>query len=929
MTLRIQNSLMVKKESRVQIGAIGSGKRREMMGRKKEFSWSSLIEKRKEQILDLSVIALVISVVVLVAYMVNGIYPFGEATIARGDMVQQTIPAGMYYVWDVLHGKASPFFTWNSAFGLNISGASSLGAFLSPLNLLLFFSTRENLMDFVNILLILKMIAIAFSMYFYLRKYDVKNSIHIAGGILYAFGAATLVHFQIMLVMEIAFLFPLLMIGLDRIFAKKGCKFFIITFALCMIVNVYTGCITLMFLFLSCGARLFWELESREEKRRCALWLGVSVGAAILLSAVVSIPALLCVSETPRNTGGDFLNTYMTAIQSRWSLGDWKTIARMFVNLSLPFACIIFFLVHGKDSVREGMKRHKGRLCVIVCMLLSVLVSGIEVLWHGGSRASWPLRFIYIISFILIDLAVVLYQENKDSIEITAGWFRKKVVIGISALAVLLSGWIFYKIYMIYCGNAAYSELGDGFLCVLIGLVFLSIYWYVLKSNNKGLVFVLLCIEIMCTSVMCLAPNKDNITVFSAEYLEAANRVAVSMEEEPEDFERIKNTDYEVDHIGYSLVLGEEAISNYWHVISPSLQSAFSALGYSVNWTQLLDTGGTIFTDTLFNIKYYLGDELPETLYDYCGNVDTGEDSEIEMYKNKFSLPFGITTDISDLSPREEKFATQNDLFVAVTGSKETLITDVSDQIYSGTFEMEIGDEEKLLYFYGTNTGDNSVSITVNGELVLIPSSVSVANEQYPADFGNGLICLGGFRNEKVSVSFSGNVGASDIHLGLFDMNVFQKGIELVKSQNPEIKSLKQRRSGVSIELDHATKANLFLPISYAEGWECKVNGKKVSEIGNIDGMLSIPVEAGKNEIELKFVAPGRTTGGILSGITLILLAGFVAVRKKREIKAEKAADIAGHIAYAVFAAVFTIFLIVLFVIPVLFYLRGIFIASE
>ncbi len=154
------------------------------MGKRK--NWN----KEKAVIIDVGIITAIISVIVLVAYQVNGIYPFGNETIARGDMVQQTIPAGMYYVWDILHGNASPFFTWNSAFGINISGASSLGAFLSPLNLFLYFSTRDNLVNFVNILLILKMIAIACAMYFYLKKYEIKHVARIMGGVLYAFGAA-------------------------------------------------------------------------------------------------------------------------------------------------------------------------------------------------------------------------------------------------------------------------------------------------------------------------------------------------------------------------------------------------------------------------------------------------------------------------------------------------------------------------------------------------------------------------------------------------------------------------------------------------------------------------------------------------------------------------------------------------------------------
>lgn len=891
-------------------------------------SWFTVTEKKKAIARDLSIMAIVIGVVVLVVYMLNDIYPFGDGTIARGDMVQQTIPAGMYYVWDILHGQASPFFTWNSAFGMNISGASSLGALMSPLNLLLYFSTRDNLANFANILMILKMIAIAFSMYFYLRKYEVKNIVHIAGGVLYAFGAASLIHFQIMLVMDIAFLLPLLMIGLDRIFARKGCKFFIVIFALCMMVNVYTGCITLVFLFLSSALRTFWDTEEKAEKRRCALWLGGSVGAAILISAFVSIPALLCVADTPRSGEGGFLNVYRAAIENRWSLHEWKIVETMLVNTALPFACILFFLVHGKGLVSEKFRKYKSHMCMIGLLFLSVVVAGVESLWHGGSRASWPLRFVYIISFVIIDFAVVLYQENKESIEAAGNWLKKKIWIGIGIAAILFSGWLFYGIYHAYCEQSSYSALGDGFLCILIELIFAAVYWCLLKSRAKGVILVLLCVEITCASVISFAPNKDNVSVFSADYLEAANDVAMGMETEIKDFERIKNTDYKVDHIEYSLVLGKEAISNYWHVINPSVQPKFAALGYSINWTQLLDTGGTVFSDTLFNIKYFLSqDDMNEELYDFCEVIDESGDV-IQLYQNKFELPFVINTDTASLSPKTEKFETQNTLFAAVTGSQEKLIQDVSSQIHSNFCELQIGNEKKILYFYGTNTSDNPVEITVNGVPVRIPASASMQNQQYPADFGNGFICLGVFQNETVQVRFSGGVNPSDLRLGMLDYSTFVNGIERVKQENPKIVSLEQSKSGVDIELEGVTKSNLFLPISYDEGWECKVNGEKVSDLQNLDGMLSIPVVEGKNDIKLRYTAPGQKVGAVLSICGLLALAALVFARKKIVIP-ERVADLAGYAAYTVFVGMFILFIIALFVIPTLFYLRAVFIGTE
>lgn len=299
------------------------------------------------------------------------------------------------------------------------------------------------------------------------------------------------------------------------------------------------------------------------------------------------------------------MDVYRAALGNRWSFHEWKTVETMLVNTALPCTCILFFLVHGKGLVSEKIRKYKSRICVAGLLLLSVAVAGIESLWHGGSRASWPLRFVYVISFVLIDLAVVLYQENKESMEAVGDWLKKKIWIGIGVAAMLFSGWLFYRIYHAYCEQPSYASLGDGFLCIFVELVFAGVYWCLLKSRAKGLILVLLCVEITCTSVISFAPNKDNVTVFSAEYLKAANDVATEMETEIKDFERIKNTDYKVDHIEYSLVLGKEAISNYWHVINPSVQPKFAALGYSINWTQLLDTGGTVFSDTLFNIKYF------------------------------------------------------------------------------------------------------------------------------------------------------------------------------------------------------------------------------------------------------------------------------------------------------------------------------------
>ncbi len=887
-------------------------------------NWFQVTEQKKSVVVDMGIIAAVIGVLVLIAYQVNGIYPFGEESIARGDMVQQTIPAGMCYVWDVLHGKASPFFAWDSAFGMNISGASSLGAFMSPLNLFLYFTTRDNIVDFANILLILKMIAIAWVMYGYLKKYNNGRLVQIIGGIVYAFGAASLVHFQIIMVMDAAFMLVLVMWGAERIFENKGCKFFIAMLALTMMVNVYTGAMILVFLFLSCGMRLFvgGEKRERKEKQRIALQLGISVVVGVMLSAVVVIPALMCISHTPRTANGTILETYKGVLQSQWRDYEWKTVERMLVNLALPLGCAAVFLLFGKEKIGKQIAKHRYQWILLLLMVISVWVPAIELLWHGGSRASWPVRFIYMISFVLVDLAVSLYEEKKEECFAALTWKKQGLAFGIAGVGALISGIIFGKFYESYCQHEKYFEWQDGMLCIVMEIIFFVLYVCALKIGRKSVVLCLLCIQLACTSIFSLAPNKDNGQVWSPQYLKAAQNVAKTMDTEIKDFERIKNTDYLVDHIEYSLVLGEESISNYWHVIPTTLQPKFSALGYSINWTQLLDCGGTIFTDTLYQIRYYLSKEkMSETLYEHREEVEGYDSEALHLYQNRFSLPFAINTNQTSLPYEYERFSLQNALFTIVTGSQTPLIQDVTGQMAYNTYNLQVGAEKKILYFYGTNPSSEPITAYVNGKQVMIPSSSGYGQYTYPSDFCNGIVCLGAFENQQVTVQFSGNT--SGVRLGVLDYNTFVSGLEAVEKTNPKVTSLKQKKSGLKLQLTGVTKSNILLPVTYDEGWSCRVNGKQVETVNSVAGMVSIPVPQGDVRIDLCFTPPGQRMGAIISMVGLLLLIGFVLINKKKPLEETKGISVLSVIAYGIYGLAFAAFVIIVFVIPLGNYLSS------
>jgi uncharacterized membrane protein YfhO len=142
-----------------------------------------------------------------------------------------------------------------------------------------------------------------------------------------------------------------------------------------------------------------------------------------------------------------------------------------------------------------------------------------------------------------------------------------------------------------------------------------------------------------------------------------------------------------------------------------------------------------------------------------------------------------------------------------------------------------------------------------------------------------------------------------------------------VEENNPTITSLKQKKSGLTLKLEGVTKENIFLPVSYDEGWVCKVNGKKV-EVNSIDGMVSIPVQEGDVTISLNYVSPGRHMGLLITLVALFLLVGYVLLDKQGRLKEGKLITVVQTVAWVIFGIVYFALVVIYFVIPFIYHFK-------
>src|SRR5574344_1625586 len=75
---------------------------------------------------------LLVTSILLIVYLIKGIYPFGTNSIVQGDFGQGYVPS-YYYLWDVIHDGAGLFWNFNLSTGSNMYGAFVLNALFSPL----------------------------------------------------------------------------------------------------------------------------------------------------------------------------------------------------------------------------------------------------------------------------------------------------------------------------------------------------------------------------------------------------------------------------------------------------------------------------------------------------------------------------------------------------------------------------------------------------------------------------------------------------------------------------------------------------------------------------------------------------------------------------------------------------------------------------
>ena len=855
-----------------------------------------LKEKRTKKVMPYLIPGLITMVVMLVILICKGIWPFGTNRIDYFDNMQQVAP--LYaHLWDWMHGKASIWFDWYTGFGTNVSMSISAFSMLSPFNLLLYLVPRNLILESISILTIVKMMVMAVSMYAVVnyRNKSLSYWLKLTFSLMYAFCSYTLLYGSCFTPwMDIVALFPLLMLAFFRMLdtGKRGMYIFML--GLMFIINYYLSAMSLVYILVVSAVYILMRCEKKTWKDHA--WnLGTGTVAGVGLSAFVLVPVMIQLSSSQRGgSGGNIIGQYMGWIKSAIVTdGSMAAFQRWMMIYGLSFAVAV--IVIGMKKYWSDKKLKNSNIVLILAALLPVAVEGINLMWHFGSYNGYTLRNGFLVAFTLIMVAAEYAQKIFKEVYADVRPYKKMAVIAAGAALA------FIIVYNLLPVNNVFIA---GIFYLVVFIVLERCHVRRIKPGirtNMVPVMILIAVELFVSSYALVGPPKyyEYEDYQYGDYVQAANQVKETLEIEESATDRIINPDLSLN-ANYPLILRRGALSSFTAALQSETQGYAKRLGYSKYFLWLLDSGGTIFTNTLFHITQAVNINPLDTEF-YTPVKTVGE---YTLYDANYILPFAysVNSRITKADMSGNWIDTQNALYTALSGDKEELITGFGGTVHNTSTSREYNIDvtgEKALYINVVDINNresdansswliSSIHIYVNDKIVTVPTLGDVNNTAYFTDYNNNLVYLGCFSDESVKIRVEYDDPwynkVSEVTLAGMDMNKFRKFVDSKKDLKCET-SADSNSLKVTVECG-STDNMVLMPVIYSENWKITVNGKEVNSkqktgvCGLFTGVTVTPGQ--ENTIEMTFDPKGRKEGLLISIAVLAIIAIFGLFKLKK-----------------------------------------------
>lgn len=827
---------------------------------KKLIEFKDIREKRRIIYLLSFLLPFVITIVLLI---VKKVFPFGEKCILRTDFYHQYLP---FYteLSSKLKRFGSLFYTYDVGLGTNF--VTLFAYYLScPLNILLIFVPIKYVLEFMTIMIVLKIALCGLSMSYYLvKKYKTDSLIVVPFAVLYAFsGYIGAYYWNIMWLDNIA-LFPLLILGFENAFNGKKPYLFIITLGLSLLCNYYIGTIScLFFVFYFFFYAILREVKPKEFFIKL-LHIGVYSIIGVLISAVLLLPVIFAF-KTTASSGSTFpkqFREYFTLIEM---LGRQLPLTKVenginyWPNIYSGVICLPLLILYFTSKKYKT----KEKICYAVLLLFfyaSFAINKLDYIWHLLKFPnSLPCRHSFIYNLLLLSICIkplLKFNSIKD----------KEVIFSFTFI---------FTILMV--SHKALETEKVPFYSIYFAIIYLLIYFIIFlkalsKKTNRNLIILIAIVAVSLEASINMYETSI-YTITRNDYMKNTDNIRTvvdNLKTKTNDFDRIERAVLRTKDDGAFLNFKTNSIfSSSAYKSGTDFYKQFgmeaSTNGYSI-------TGSTPFMDAFFNVKYKIFEKKPEN----TGKLNMREIDNIEdvyLYQNIDTLPLSFMLENSFLES-----------FDQTSGNPATVQNNVSRTLKLPVMldKMNIDINGKNAKFKVVEGGDYYAFVRDKG-IKEVTVSYNTTSTKFK-NLNRGFFIELGYVAENTDLDFRNDTNDSELLIELFKFNFdsMKKVLNNIKD-NSTFKLVNYNDTHIEYNINANKTGTCVITLPYDDGFTVKVDGKLVEKETVMNFLLGFKLDRGNHTVTIDYMPVGFKEGLALSILGILLLVGLVILNNKNK----------------------------------------------
>lgn len=818
--------------------------------------------------------------IVLISFLIFGIYPFGDTSIIVIDSDTQYI-SFISYLKTIFMGTNDFKYSFSLSLGGNF--IPLLGYYLmSPFNLLTLLFSNQNMKIALTIIILIKIGLCGVSMQYYLnKKYNNKKTLLFS--LCYALMSYNIVYMYHVMWLDSIILFPLIILGINYIFKNKSPLLYIITLALSIIFNYYFGIITCLTSLIYFLYKFILDYKI-INKFKVIINYGVSSLFAGLSSMFIIIPTLIGLSSgkasfSLSNLKFSITTSYLRIIAKTFtaSLGDgetWRGGPMISCGMIIVVLIILYFL---NKKVPKRTKIINGLF--LFFMASTFAVSALNILFHGLNIPNcFDYRHAFVFVFFMIYIAVESYNNlnlNKRDLMITT------IILFILSILIYLSNFKF--------NTSTFN------LTILLSFTISIIVIYILYKCKKmyKVIFIITIIDLLINVsagvLMISTSDKQSMNEYKA-YTKNTSMLVNKVSNYDNSFYRIEKTLQRSSKknmlaINDSMTFNYSGISHFDSTDRTDVEKFLESLGFRMLTSRSYynKNGSTKAADMLLGIKYVL------SYYDYKDYEEVIDN----VYKNPYNLSIGYKINDDTYSKTKNPFINMNNIIKSFTGLDKDVYTNEEYSIDTKNVDIEgnkylSNAEGKIIYNIKiTNSNVLYFYQEVNEDMNEFEDASLYVNDEYIGEYFSkydwGVISLGKFEVGEViqlRIEFKDKLKKHNSYFYYENDDILEEQYKILKGN--ELNLTKITSSHLKGTINLKEKSNILITLPYDTGFTVLVDGKNTKINKSLDIFLSFEIDKGEHDIEIIYNPKGLNLGLTISSVSVILITIYAIIKNKK-----------------------------------------------